>query len=82
MELFHQGRELGRQMLPKVSGLDGLKIVADDYVTKPFSFMELMARVEAVLRCASKRAEKIESYQFGDVALNFQKIEATKGGTP
>jgi two-component system alkaline phosphatase synthesis response regulator PhoP len=58
----------------------GLKIGADDYVTKPFSFMELMARVEAVLRRASKHTEKIECYQFGDVALNFQKLEATKGG--
>jgi DNA-binding response OmpR family regulator len=57
----------------------GLKLGADDYVTKPFSFMELMARVEAVLRRTSKPAEKIECYQFGDVSLNFKHIQATKG---
>jgi DNA-binding response OmpR family regulator len=42
----------------------GLKCGADDYVTKPFSFLELMARVEAVLRRASKKDEQLETYQF------------------
>ncbi|MCI0488127.1 MAG: response regulator transcription factor [Blastocatellia bacterium] len=60
----------------------GLKLGADDYVTKPFSFMELAARVEAVLRRASGRIEKIENFQFGDVALDFKKHVATKGGGP
>ncbi len=60
----------------------GLKLGADDYVTKPFSFMELAARVEAVLRRASSRVEKIEDFQFGDVALDFKKFVATKGGQP
>ncbi|HYE65404.1 MAG TPA: response regulator transcription factor [Pyrinomonadaceae bacterium] len=58
----------------------GLKTGADDYVTKPFSFLELMARVEAVLRRASKLAETIERVQFGDVELSFKNLEATKGG--
>lgn len=56
----------------------GLKIGADDYVTKPFSFMELMARVEALLRRTSKQAEPAEPYRFGDVSLNFKRFEATK----
>src|ERR1051325_924130 len=38
----------------------GLKTGADDYVTKPFSFLELMARVEAVLRRTSKSPEAVE----------------------
>ena len=59
----------------------GLKIGADDYVTKPFSFMELAARVEAVLRRASKPVEKIEIFPFGDVILDFKKSLATKGDT-
>src|SRR6185436_10403458 len=58
----------------------GLKIGADDYVTKPFSFMELMARVEAVLRRASKNVERLENYQFGDVILDFKNFRVTKAG--
>lgn len=57
----------------------GLRLGADDYVTKPFSFVELMARVEAVLRRASKPAEKIEIYRFGDITLDFKRVRATKG---
>ena len=58
----------------------GLKTGADDYVTKPFSFLELMARVEAVLRRAAKPSEQIETVEFGDVVVNFKTFEATKGG--
>src|ERR1043165_2043638 len=58
----------------------GLKTGADDYVTKPFSVLELMARVEAVLRRASKAAEQVERAQFGDVEVNFKTFEASKGG--
>ena len=58
----------------------GLKTGADDYVTKPFSFLELMARVEAVLRRASKAAEAVEGVSFGDVEVNFKTFEASKGG--
>jgi DNA-binding response OmpR family regulator len=60
----------------------GLKLGADDYVTKPFSFMELAARVEAVMRRASKHVEKVEAFQIGDLHLDFRKCEATKGGSP
>jgi DNA-binding response OmpR family regulator len=58
----------------------GLRIGADDYVTKPFSFMELMARVEALLRRASKHVEKLETYQFGEVVLDFKNFRVTKAG--
>ncbi len=60
----------------------GLKVGADDYVTKPFSFLELMARVEAVLRRSSGYAERIESYEFGDVEIDFKKSEARKADHP
>lgn len=58
----------------------GLKTGADDYVTKPFSFLELMARVEAVLRRVSKTTDEVEGVQFGDVEINFKSFEATKDG--
>lgn len=59
----------------------GLKLGADDYVTKPFSFMELMARVEAVLRRATGQgASKMETYVFGDVNVDFKKNIVEKGG--
>jgi two-component system alkaline phosphatase synthesis response regulator PhoP len=58
----------------------GLKLGADDYVTKPFSFMELAARVEAVMRRATRRVAKVEVYEVGDLTLDFRKCEATKSG--
>jgi two-component system alkaline phosphatase synthesis response regulator PhoP len=57
----------------------GLKLGADDYVTKPFGFMELMARVEAVLRRASGRTASLDGYRFGDVAVDFKRAEVRKG---
>lgn len=60
----------------------GLKLGADDYITKPFGFLELMARVEALLRRASGRNAALASYQFGDVAVDFRRGEARKKGKP
>jgi DNA-binding response OmpR family regulator len=58
----------------------GLKTGADDYVTKPFSFLELMARVEAVMRRTNRTETAFEQVQFGDVMLNFKNMEAQKSG--
>ncbi|HEY0324003.1 MAG TPA: response regulator transcription factor [Pyrinomonadaceae bacterium] len=58
----------------------GLKTGADDYVTKPFSFLELMARVEAILRRTNRTEDAFEQAQFGDVVLNFRNLEAHKSG--
>jgi DNA-binding response OmpR family regulator len=56
----------------------GLEIGADDYVTKPFSINELLARVRAHLRRAAKLVSDIESYSFGDIKLDFKKYHASK----
>jgi len=58
----------------------GLKIGADDYVTKPFSFLELMARVSAVLRRCTGFTDQADAYEFGDVSVDFKKLEARKNG--
>ncbi|MEP0814833.1 MAG: response regulator transcription factor [bacterium] len=57
----------------------GLESGADDYITKPFSVKELLARVNAVLRRYQSRGE-IGEYSFGDVKIDFKNMQATKGG--
>lgn len=58
----------------------GLEVGADDYVTKPFSIKELLARIRAHLRRAQKQVGDIETFSFADVELNFKKYAARKGG--
>jgi two-component system alkaline phosphatase synthesis response regulator PhoP len=60
----------------------GLELGADDYVTKPFSIRELMARVKAVLRRASPQAATAEVYRFSDVEVNVRSNEVLRGGQP
>ena len=60
----------------------GLEIGADDYVTKPFSIRELVARVKAILRRPKEVKSDIDEYSFGDVYLNFKGQEAKKGDQP
>ena len=58
----------------------GLELGADDYVTKPFSIRELMARVKAVLRRVSPTSTTPEVYRFGDVEVNVRSNEVRRDG--
>ena len=58
----------------------GLELGADDYVTKPFSFRELTARVKAVFRRTEERVKDLMDYSFGNIELDFEKYEAKKKG--
>lgn len=57
----------------------GFELGADDYVTKPFSVKELLARIKAILRRRSDIVTEFDKYTFGDVSLDFEKLEAKKG---
>jgi len=66
------------QMVDKVVGL---KIGADDYVTKPFDMPELLARVEALLRRTARTlVETPAAYQFGSIRVDFRKTEVLRQG--
>ena len=58
-----------------------LELGADDYVTKPFSPRELLARVRAAVRRTS-RLEGAEVFAFGNVSVDFAKMELTRRGEP
>ncbi len=58
----------------------GLELGADDYVTKPFSIRELLARVRAILRRSEGGKRRLARYQFADVELDFETYRGTRAG--
>ena len=60
----------------------GLELGADDYVTKPFSPRELLARIKAVLRRAKEKDKLPEVLRIGDLTLDFSKIAVTVKSKP
>jgi two-component system alkaline phosphatase synthesis response regulator PhoP len=72
----------------EINKIQGLEMGADDYVTKPFSVFELMARIKSLLRRVSLEnagpgpASGSEVLEFDDVRIDFKKYEALRAGRP
>ena len=86
-ELRQKGLEVPIIMLTgkseEIDRVVGLELGADDYVTKPFSMPELLARIRAHLRRQGNRSRNgLIRYHFGDVEIDFEKFSATRNEKP
>ena len=82
--LRREGRETPILMLTakgqEMDKVMGFEFGADDYVTKPFGLMELLARVKAMLRRAQRLESHLSQIRLGDVEINFDTFTASRAG--
>ena len=86
-ELRRRGKDVAILMLTAKSQLTdrvvGLKLGADDYLTKPFEPPELLARIEALLRRTKKeKLTPLASFEFDDISIDFDRNQVTRAGVP
>jgi len=86
-EVRRRGKDVAILMLTAKSLLTdrvvGLKLGADDYVTKPFEPPELLARIEALLRRVAKaKSPQLANFRFADIEIDFERASVTKAGEP
>ena len=60
--------------------IEGLRLGADDYLTKPFAFAELLARIEALVRRSRPLGSKPRLLRAGDLTLDRDTLEVMRGG--
>ncbi len=65
----------------EVDKLTGFDVGGDDYVTKPFSLLELHARVRALLRRAEKEEPEEDAYAWADISVNFTTYDLQVNGS-
>jgi DNA-binding response OmpR family regulator len=73
---------LSGKKMEEIDKVLGLELGGDDYLLKPFSPREFVARVKAVLRRSRPEPGALEELSFGDVSVNFKTQTAEKGGSP
>jgi DNA-binding response OmpR family regulator len=62
--------------------VSGLRLGADDYLTKPFAFEELLARIEALLRRGRELRPRATTLQVADLVLDRERMSVTRAGKP
>ncbi|WP_311221288.1 MULTISPECIES: response regulator transcription factor [unclassified Acidovorax] len=62
--------------------VNGLRLGADDYLTKPFAFEELLARIEALLRRGRDQRQRASTLQVADLVLDRERMQVSRAGQP
>jgi DNA-binding response OmpR family regulator len=81
-----EGHHLPMLMLSALNNtedkVNGLRLGADDYLTKPFAFEELLARIEALLRRGREQRPRASTLQVADLVLDLERMQASRAGRP